>query len=127
MKHKILIALLALAGAAFSLTACSAGGSTHAPAGDVTACQHFKAQGQKLKSEATPSLADMAMTADWVQEDAQLAVTPSLKAAFTADSQVIQDLLGSFGDSQAQQDAIMKRGDDASARIKSACAADGVS
>jgi hypothetical protein len=118
------LAALAIAGAAVALAACGSSGAP--PAGDVLACQHFVQQGQKLKSEATPSLTDLALTAGWVATDAQLAVTPSLKAAFTQDSNAISDLLGSFGDTTAQQDAITKRGDDASAKIKSACTRDGV-
>jgi hypothetical protein len=118
------LAALAIAAAALTLTAC--GSSAAPPAGDVLACQHFVQQGQKLKSEATPSLTDLALTAGWVAEDAQLAVTPSLKAAFTKSSKAISDLLGSFGDTTAQRDAITKRGDDASTQIKSICARDGV-
>jgi hypothetical protein len=117
--------LAVLAVAAAALTACGGSGASP-PAGDVLACQHFVQQGQKLKSEATPSLADLALTAGWVAQDAQLAVTPSLKAAFTQDSKAISDLLGSFGDTAAQQDAITKHGDDAYAKIKSACTRDGV-
>jgi hypothetical protein len=92
----------------------------------VLACQHFVQQGQKLKSEATPSLTDLALAGGWVAEDAQLAVSPALKTAFTQDSKVISDLLGSFGETTAQQDATAKRGDDAAAKVKSICTRDGV-
>ena len=118
------LAVLAIAAAALAVAAC--GGSSGAPAGDVLACQHFVQQGQKLKSEAAPSLADLALTAGWVATDAQLAVSPALKTAFTQDSKAISDLLGSFSDTTAQQDAITKRGDDAAAQVKSICGRDGV-
>lgn len=104
----------------------AASSSAAAPSGDVLACQHFVQQGQKLKSEATPSLTDLALAGGWVGEDAALAETPALKAAFTADSKAITDLLGAIGDTTAQQDAITKRGDDASAAIRSMCARVGV-
>jgi hypothetical protein len=111
---------------AITLTACGGSSSATLPSGDVLACQHFAQQGQKLKSEATPSLADLALASGWVEEDAQLAVTPSLKTAFTQDSKAISDLLSSLSDTTAQRDAITKRGDDASAKIKAICTRDGV-
>ena len=118
------LAALAVAAAALALAAC--GSSAAPPAGDVLACRHFVQQGQKLKSEATPSLTDLALAGGWVAEDAQLAVTPALKAAFTQDSSAISDLMGSLGDTAAQQAAITKRGDNASAKVKSICTRDGV-
>ena len=114
---------LAAAAAAVVLAAC---GGSGAPPGDVLACEHFRQQGQDLKSEAAPSLPDLALAAGWVAEDAQLAVTAALKAAFAQDSKAISDLLGAFGDTAAQQDAITKRGDDAAAKIAGICARDGV-
>ena len=105
------------------LAAC---GSSSPPAGDVLACQHFVRQGQKLKSEATPGLAELALAAGWVAQDAEIAVTPALRTAFTQASAAISDLLGSLGATAAQQAAITKRGDDASAQVKSICTRDGV-
>ena len=111
---------------ALAVTACGGGSSAAPPGGDVLACQHFAQQGQKLKSEATPSLVDLALASGWVAQDAQLAVTPALKTALTQDSKAISDLLGSLGDTTAQQDAITKSGDDAIAKIRAICARDGV-
>lgn len=120
------IAVAMASGGTAAGLALSGGGSAAVPAGDVLACRHFAQQGQKLKSEATPSLADLALAGGWVAQDAQLAVTPSLKTAFTQDSKAISGLLGSLGDTTAQQDAITKSGDDASAKIKAACTRDGI-
>ena len=115
-----LVLLVLLAATAGGMLISS--GSSSATSSDVLACQHFKAQGDKLRSEAAPTLADFALAAGWVESDATLASDPVLKTAFTQDSKAISDTLGSFGDTQAQQDAITKRGDDASAKIKSTCA-----
>lgn len=115
------------AAVAVTLAACGGGGSSAAlPGGDVLACRHFVQQGQKLKSEATPSLADLALSAGWVAQDAQLAVTPALRTAFAQDSKAISDELGSLGDTTAQQDAITKSGDNAIAQIRTICGRDGV-
>lgn len=136
----VLVALAALAAAAgCSSSASSSNGpaagpsaaarvstTAAAPSGDVLACQHFVQQGQKLKSEATPSLTDLAEVAGWVAEDEVIAATPALKAAFAADSKAITDLLGAIGDTASQQAAITRRGDDASAAIRSMCKQAGV-
>ena len=125
-KTAAAIAAIAAA-AALTLTACSGGSSAAPPGGDVLACQHFVQQGQKLKSEAAPSLVDLALSAGWVAQDAQLAVTPSLRTALMQDSKAISDELGSLGDTTAQQDAITKSGDGAIAQIRAICGRDGVS
>ncbi len=68
----------ALAAAALALTACGGGAAPPNP-DDVLACQHFKAQGERFKHIAAPTLVDDAQVVGWVREDAALAHDPALK------------------------------------------------